>query len=269
MSKINAEAKEKYDEKVKLYRVEAVSLQKREAKLTKIANSEQEGVEIKLLMLADTNLNLISYYLVLNSLSLTLLGIKDETSLNNARKRCLKALISLEKIVSATVDAPFSEYEEKVEKISKVSEETRFNLLRKLGFSIDLIIEVLGTNTRWKWNLMEIEARFATIAKNMINLKTYRAESDPRSPGYITRVKHMRLAMELLEKASDGYRLKYELSTDHRLDDMNMAIKYLSAMKRLYYTLGDKKNYETMKKKIEVWHARMEADQKSKSLVRA
>lgn len=199
---------------------------------------------------------------------MTFLGKRSET-LNDARKACLKAIICLEKLVSDKVDAPFSEYEEKVKKISGLSDEARYELLRKVGFTIDCIIDGFGDNTKWQWHWVEIEGRFATVAKNLLNLKTYRVGNDPRSKGYTTRVKHMRLVLVLLQKAADGYRRKYELSTDHRLDDIKMAINYLSAQRRMYNVLGDNINYESLKKKIKIWQARAEADQKLKNLKRA
>ena len=71
------------------------------------------------------------------------------------------------------------------------------------------------------------------------------------------------LVKQLLQKAADKYREKYELST-RRIDDMKLAINYLKALKRLYITLNEKQNLEIIKKKIEVWNTKMEADLKKK-----
>lgn len=261
MGKISSEAKKKYFEKLKVYKEEVERIKRQEENLEKVAETGQAGTEYKLITLADVNLNLVSYYLLMNSLSLTLLGVKNEAYLNDARKGCYKAIIHLEKVVSNYVDVPFSDYEDMLETISQVDDEARFFLIRKLGYSIQSVVDGFGENSKWKWSFVEIEARYATVTKNMINLKTYISGMDPRIKGYETRLAHMELTMELLQKAADGYRQKYELST-LRLDDFKIAISYLSAIRRIHSLMGDSEDAESMKKKIEIWRAKMETDLK-------
>jgi hypothetical protein len=263
VGKISSEAKKDYFEKLKNYKVEVERLQKRESNLLKIVETGQAGTEQKLLALADENLNLVSYFLLMNSLSVSLLGVKNEAFLNDARKGCYKAIINLEKIVSNYVDVPFSEYEEMLEKIDSLDDAFRYRLMRKLGYSIDSVVEGFGENSKWKWSFVEIQARYATVCKNMINLKTYIAGMDPRVPGYVERQAHMKLAMELLQAAADGYRQKYELST-LRLDDFKIAINYLAAIRRIHSLLGNSDESESMKKKIDIWRTKMETDLKKK-----
>lgn len=265
MGKISSEAKKDYFEKLKNYKVEVERLQKREANLVKIVETGQAGTEQKLLALADENLNLVSYFLLINGLSVSLLGVKNEAFLNDARKGCYKAIINLEKIVSNYVDVPFSEYEEMLEKIDSTDDAARYRLMRKLGYSIDSVVDGFGDNSKWKWSFVEIQARYATVCKNMINLKTYISGMDPRVPGYMERQAHMKLAMELLQAAADGYRQKYELST-LRLDDFKIAINYLAAIRRIHSLLGNSEESESMKKKIDIWRTKMETDLKKKEL---
>lgn len=263
MGKISSEAKKDYFEKLKNYKVEIERLQKRESNLLKIVETGQAGTEQKLLALADENLNLVSYFLLMNNLSVSLLGVKNEAFLNDARKGCYKAIINLEKIVTNYVDVPFSDYEEMLEKIDSLDDAFRYRLMRKLGYSIDSVVEGFGDNSKWKWSFVEIQARYATVCKNMINLKTYIAGMDPRVPGYVERQAHMKLAMELLQAAADGYRQKYELST-LRLDDFKIAINYLAAIRRIHSLLGNSEESESMKKKIDIWRTKMETDLKKK-----
>ena len=265
MGKISSEAKKDYFEKLKNYKVEVERLQKREVNLAKIVETGQAGTEQKLLALADENLNLVSYFLLMNGLSVSLLGVKNEAFLNDARKGCYKAIINLEKIVSNYVDVPFSEYEEMLEKIDSMDDASRYRLMRKLGYSIDSVVDGFGDNSKWKWSFVEIQARYATVCKNMINLKTYISGMDPRVPGYMERQAHMKLAMELLQAAADGYRQKYELST-LRLDDFKIAINYLAAIRRIHSLLGNSEESESMKKKIDIWRTKMETDLKKKEL---
>ena len=109
----------------------------------------------------------------------------------------------------------------------------------------------------------EVEGRFGTVAKNLINLKTFVSGMDPRVEGYEIRQKHLALVESLLNNSAKRYREKYELST-FRIDDFKKAIQYLAALRRLMSMLGDTGNIEELKKKIDIWKAKMEADQKKK-----
>ena len=84
---------------------------------------------------------------------------------------------------------------------------------------------------------------------------------DPRSPGYEARTGHYNLAKKLLQTAADRYRQKYELST-HRLDDFKLAINYLGGLRRLHVLMGEGNEAQALKKKIDIWRAKMETDLK-------
>jgi len=82
MEKISSEAKRRYAEKIKEYKQTVDSI------LYKTAETEKEikGLQneetpvagnLKRLELAEQDLNLVSYYVLMNALSLSLLGIKN------------------------------------------------------------------------------------------------------------------------------------------------------------------------------------------------
>ena len=261
MAKVSNEARKKYFEKLKSYKATIDMIQKRETNLSQVVTQEGTGVAYKRIALAEENLNLVSYYILMNSFSLALLGVKNEAFLNDARKGCYKTLIQLEEVLSNFIDVPYSEYEGRLEEISAFSDDSRFALLRKLGYSIQAVIEGFGDNTKWKWSFVELEGRYATVAKNFLNLKTFMAGMDPRVEGYQTRMAHLRLVKELLQKAADGYRQKYELST-RRIDDFKLALSYLSALRRIHSLLAEPEEAESLKKKIEIWKSKMESDSK-------
>ncbi len=99
------------------------------------------------------------------------------------------------------------------------------------------------------------------MAKNLLNLKTLIAGMDPRVEGYSARLAHLALAQELLQQAADRYREKYELST-LRIDDIKAGINFLAALRRLHVVLGEVEQAEVVKKKAEIWQAKMENDLK-------
>lgn len=263
MGKISSAARSKYTERIKEYKTQVEVILSREKSVLGVLKDDDVDSAFKRLVLADDCLNMVSYYLLMNQLSLSFLGVKNEGMLNDARKRCYKAIIYLEQVVTDYIDAPFSEYEDQLEKINDFTDNQRLNLIKKLGFSIESVKDGYGDNSRWKWSFVEIEGRIGTIAKNLINLKTFVTGMDPRVEGYEIRLKHLSLVKDLLTDSAKRYREKYELST-FRIDDFKKAIQYLSALKRLLAIIGDAGPIEELKKKIDIWRAKMDADQRKK-----
>ncbi len=263
MAKVSEEAKTRYFERIKEYKKTIEQIYLREKNLEKLASEDVNGAAAKRIIIADENMNLVSYFVLMNDLSLSLLGVKNENFLNEARKCCYKSIISLEEAVTPFVDVPFSDYEEKLAALEGLDDAKRYELIRKLGFAIQSVEDSFGENSKWKWSFVELEARFATVSKNLLNLKTLVAGLDPRVPGYEIRLAHMNLAKRLLQLSADRYREKYELST-HRIDDFKQAIGYLGALKRIHMLVGEQKDAELVKKKMEVWQAKMEKDDQSK-----
>ncbi|MCK5673120.1 MAG: hypothetical protein KAH95_07075 [Spirochaetales bacterium] len=261
MGKISSTARNKYTERIKEYKTQVEEILIKEKNILSIINKNPDESSNNRLILADDSLNMVSYYLLMNQLSITFLGVKNENMLNDARKRIYQAIIYLELVVTDYIDSPFSDYEDKLEMITDFNDRQRLDLIKKLGFSIASVKEGYGDNSRWKWSFVEIEGRFGTISKNFINLKTFVTGMDPRVEGYEIRTKHLSLVKDLLNDSAKRYREKYELST-FRIDDFKKAIQYLAALKRLLSMLGDTGSIDELKKKIDIWKAKMDADQR-------
>jgi hypothetical protein len=261
MGKISDEAKRHYFEKVKEYKQVMDTILQREKSLLALIEQDPATASHKKLTLADESLNLASYYILLNEVSVSLLAIKNESYLNEARKICYKSLIYLEDAVSNFIDVPYSDYREKLDAIEGFEDDKRYELIKKLGFTINALEDGFGANSKWKWSFVELEARFATVAKNLLNMKTLISGMDPRVEGYESRMNHLNLVKESLVQAADRYRQKYELST-LRMDDFKLALSYLGAARRLFALLGESENAEITKKKIDVWAQKMESDDK-------
>lgn len=286
MEKISSEAKKRYAERIKEYkeRVEQIEVKNRELETSIEKTSKSQGltsgqyrgdqfpdlealkeVNSKRFELGDQYLNIVSYYSLMNALSLSLLGIKNESFLNDARKSCYKSIIYMEEIVSPYVDAPFSDYQQGVDSLQDFDDQAKYRFLCKLGFSIDSVIEGFGTGSKWKWSFVELQGRYAVVSKNLLNLKTFIVQLDPRIQGYSERLAHVQLVKKILQQSADRYREKYELST-MRLDDIKKAILFLAALKRLYILLGEVEESEVVKKKMEIWKTKMEDDQKKEEI---
>ena len=265
MAKVSDKARRQYLDKIKRYKKTIGEIIEEESKTAAGFGKEDLEHNMDRLNLSSRNLSLVAHYSLLNSLSVALLGVKNEAFLNDARKALYKAIIYLEQAVSAYIDVPFSEYEDRLDAIEGFDDESRYTLLTKLGFAIDTVEAGFGQNSKWKWSFVELKGRFATVAKNLINFKTLFARLDPRIRGYEARVAHITLAKDYLQRAADGYRQKYELST-LRSDDIQTGINYLAALRRVHIMLGESEEADVAKRKIEIWRNKMETDIKKKKL---
>ena len=261
MAKISNEDRHQYFEKIKPYKAVIQSLLKKEETVRAIIKRDSHGAAFKRLALVDEMVALASHYIILCGVSQSMLKLRSEEALNDARKSLYKAVIYLEEVVSPLVDAPFSDYDEKVAEIGQVNAQKRYNLIRKIGLVLQLLEDAYGDNTKWKWSFVELEGRFAATAKNIIDLKAAVLNTDPRSPDYEPTVFHLALIKKLLSQAADRYREKYELSTN-RIDDFKMGINFLNALKRIHILLGEREHAETLKKKADIWAAKLELDLK-------
>jgi hypothetical protein len=263
MGKISQAAKKKYNDMIREYK-KVVNDGLEQEKKEKLALSQNDkNLNYRKLALADQNLNIVSYLLLMNALSVNLLGVKNEGFLNDARKCIYKSIIYLEEIVSAYIDAPFTELEERLATIEKFDDIARYKLAQKMGYSIFSVEDAFGKSSKWKWSFVELEGRFTTVLKNLINFKSLISKLNPNVPGYDERRAHLDLVLEMLKATSARYREKYELSTQ-RIDDIKAGIFYLHALRRIQILLGEKEEVEVTKRKIDVWAQKMEADLKKK-----
>lgn len=263
MGKISNEARHAYFEKAKVYREVIDGILAREKNLNDVIAKDPTGGAFKRLILADEMLNLSANYVVMNGMSVAMLGVKNEDALNEGRKALYKSIIYLEDIVSGLIDVPYSDYEEKVAEIASVDPQRRYALVRKLGLAIRLVEDSYGENTKWRWAFVDLEGRFATVAKNLFDMRNAVANLDPRAQDYEVCTYHLRTVKRLLMQAADRYREKYELSTN-RIDDFKVAIAFLGALRRTLVLLNDRDEAETVKKKADIWSAKLEADQRKK-----
>jgi hypothetical protein len=259
MAKISIEERRQYQDKIKPYRDKIVEISAKEKSLLLEIHKDPLDVALKRLTLVDDMLNLASYQIIISLVSQMRLKIKEENALNDGRKSLYKSVIYLEEVVSNYVDAPYSDYEEKLAEIASWDAARRYYLVRKMGLAIELLENAYGDNTKWRWSFVELEGRFAATAKNIIDLKNAVSNTDPRSPNYEPTVYHLRMIKKLLNQAADRYREKYELSTN-RIDDFKQGINFLSSLRRLHVLMGDREDAETAKKKLEIWSVKLEAD---------
>jgi len=254
-----AKVADKNIEQTAVYRTKTEEILKEEQQILELIKNNDPDPGLKRLSLADSMLNLASNYIVMSSVVQSVMKMKNEEMLNEARKALYKSIIYLEEIVSNYLDAPYSDYADKVASIENVTPEERYLLVRKMGLAIELIESAYGDNTKWKWTFVEMEGRYATVAKNIINLRDIMTNMNMDSEHYESTVRHLTLVKKLLSQAADRYRQKYELSTN-RIDDFKKGISFLSALRRLSIVTGNQEEAVEAKKKVDVWNGKLASD---------
>lgn len=263
MAKISTENRELFNAKIVPYKDEINTHLEKEKEVLALIEKEKNNVGYKKLFLCEDQIYIATLWIAINNLSVEILDTKNNDALNDARKCLYKAIIQLEEVVTAVINCPYSEIEDKVSEIENTPLEKRFYIVKKLGLAIQLLVDAFGENTKWKWSFVELRGRFCTVAKNLIPMKqACKDYFDPRSADYDNTVYYIRLVLKLLDQSATQYRDRYELST-HRIDDMNAAINYLLALRRLQILLSMKDEAEENKKKALVWKEKLEADHKS------
>ena len=260
MAKITAESREAFTQESAKYKelIKGVFAKEKEIKAELLKDKTDEAA--KKLQFADLMLYAVTLYITINNLSVEMLGVKNEENLNEGRKTIYKAIIYLEELVSNIIDATSDDLKEYWEKLEGIPIDKRYYLSRKLGLAIELIMDAYGDNTKWKWSFVELQGRFITVSKNMLNMtEASKDYFDGRAENHDVSVYYMRMLKTRLLKSAEGYRDRYELST-RRADDMRSGIQYLLAYRRLLIILGDANEAEEVKKKAQVWKDKMEAD---------
>jgi hypothetical protein len=261
MAKIAQEQRNRYFEKVKQHKAMIDAALAREKTIVELIAQEPAGAVFKRLHLAEEMLDLSSWYLLINTVSLSLLGIKNDDILIDGRKILVRALKYLEDVVTASLDAPFSEYEKNLDEIKDVDLVSRFRLVRKFGFAIECFQEAFGDNSKYSRGFNEIWGKLAALAKNLIDFRTVLADLDFNAPNRDTVKAHLALVKDLFKRSADRYREEYELYT-HKLSDFKIAIQFLSGLRRIHGLLGEREEAEKLKRNIEVWNTKLDADYK-------
>jgi hypothetical protein len=261
MGKITQEQRNRYFEKVQEHRHTIEAGLAKEKTLLDLVAKDETGVGYKRLHLAEEVLDLSSWHLLINALSVSLLGIKNEEYLIEGRKVLVRALKYLEDTVPAYIDAPFSDYEKSLDEIKDFDVASRNRLFRKFGYAIQAYEEAFGDNSKYSMSFIELWGKYTALAKNFVDLRTVMGDLDFNSPVRPVIAAHLALVKSLCQRCADRYREKYELYTTKPVD-FRQAILFLSALRRLNIALGDREEAETLKRKIDVWNSKLDADEK-------
>ncbi len=257
MAKVTNEQRELYSDLINNYKTRIETNLKEIRTLSIKASQDTQNESTYRIKMVNIHLNNVSIYCAMNEVSISFMDVKNSAFLDKARQELYEILINLEKLITKYIDVPFSDLQENLSKIAHVTDIQKLSLVKKIGYCITLVIEEFGENTKWKWSFVEIQGRFAVVAKNMFDFKRYQKLDAPSEAGYIERRNHLNWIQTLLTNASNGYREKFELSTKD-LEDIKKAIDFQKALYRILNITGDTKKIEACKKQIDVWQTLLE-----------
>ncbi|MDR1352881.1 MAG: hypothetical protein LBK05_06320 [Treponema sp.] len=264
MFKISLEDRQKkFLEKIDPYTETVNAIIKKEKRLLDNLPANAKDAALARLTLADEMFNLTSYYIIECRIFQRICRRHNEDILNEARRTLYKGITYIENLVSPLVDVPFSDYEDKVAMLSGASGEKRYFVIRKMGLAIDLLKDLIGYSSKWRWVFVGLDGRLAAAAKNMIDMKSMVTNLNPRAEEYEATVFHLRMAKRLLAQAAERYREKYELSSQIS-EDFQQAINFLNALKRLHILLNERSDAEEIKKTVEAWSNKLKEDIRKK-----
>jgi len=261
VTKVSEGAKKKYFAKIAPLREKIYKLESKERNIARMLQANDPGAVYKRLALVEDYLTAASYHLAMNTLSVSLMGIRSEHDLSEAKKSCSFAIVQLEHVFTNLIDVPFQDYEASLKATSSFDEFRRYTLIRKAGLALSMVKDGFSENSKWKWSLVALEARLAVVAKNCLDLQTLVQGMDPRHVGYRERTEYFKLTQKMLQDAADGYRKKYEITTKSA-EDFRLAINFLGALRRLSLLLGRQNEANEFKKKSEIWRKNMESESK-------
>lgn len=199
----------------------------------------------------------------MNDLSEQMMGVKNNSYLDNARKAVYKIYGELEKIVTNKIDEPLDFNREELDKIKPFNARKRLNLHKHLKKLIERLIRSYGENTKWRWSFPEIWSNLAVYTKNLTDFREIQAIRDPREEFYYDREELLGIVKEDLFSASNHFRDKYELSTKSN-NDLLHAIRLLESLKRIGSLMGDEEVVKKTKSGIEAYKSRIEASEEDK-----
>jgi len=249
------EKKRKYGEEIAFLKKKADEVNQQ---IRHYEQKQTDNPNLSKISLASGYVDLVSVYCAMTDLSLSLLGFKNESFLDLARKSLYKSIITLESVVSNIVDLPLGENYDLLKSLEGFSDGEKLRLVKKLGFTISLLEDRYGKNSKWKWSFVEIGGRYAVVAKNLFDFRSY-----PRVEGFDDRYDYLFLVKDLLIDSSNRYREKYEL-TDHTPDDMKKAIDSLRALKKVHTLFNEMGEVQNITKRIDLWTQKLDDDLRSK-----
>lgn len=205
-------------------------------------------------------LDIIDLYLKIHDAHMKIIGLKHENSLDEARKKIMEIFIRIEGLTSNIIDLELSEVVKKQKSFALYKDVQRLEFVQRAFYLIERIEKGYGENSKWIPTFVDIRARAAVVAKNLLDYVALRAKNDPREEGFNERRKLREIVEQKLIQSAKEYRERYEIS-GHNKEDMKKALDFLRALARMYIAENKRVELDKIKKTIQTWSEKFKKDQ--------
>lgn len=261
---ISKAQKAAYNDDIKAVKLQSDEYEKKIRELMQKKKSKPNIEPYYNLEIATYLLGTIELYLKMNDLSVAMLGIKNNKSLDIAKSNFSKVLLLLKESVGDEVDREsLKENEEYLQKIDKLNPRQIIDFLNRVDTVFNNLRNNMGEDSKWKWLFVELQAKIAVIIRNFINFSDILKYRDPREKHFRDRREHLAMAKDALEEAAKQYRTKYELSSKSR-EDLKKSIEMLEALRKIHFTMGESNEADKLKTTIDAAKFTLEAGDKKK-----
>ncbi len=207
------------------------------------------------------HLKTIMLHISQNDASVEMLQIKKESSLNDARKTFYKALQLMENIVGADIDRSLADNSEHLAKIDRINPLQVLRIIQRFSTILSILIDRMGTGSKWKWSFVDLFARVAVMSRNLINFSDIQKYRDPRTEFYQERQQLLAVCKNNLKDAALQYRTKYEQSTK-ATGDIQKSIELLTALRKIHALFGEADEAKKIKTTIDAMRQKIEEREK-------
>ncbi|HOD14101.1 MAG TPA: hypothetical protein PLA65_11390 [Spirochaetota bacterium] len=215
------------------------------------------------LEIASREMDVIDDILKMNDLSVEMLGIKNNSLLESAKKEFYNLIKHMEEVVGSDIDRTLKENDLYLASINRLNQAQILTFIHRMHRVLNELKNKFGTDSKWKWLFVELQARVAVITKNITSFSEVAKFRDPRSDFFYERRDLMQLCKESLTEAARQFRTKYEMAGKAR-NDLKMSIEYLSALRKIHVLFGEDTEAVKLKNIIDAAKIALEAEDKAK-----
>lgn len=199
----------------------------------------------------------------MNKASMQLMGVHNNRYLDAGKGTISKIFTDMESLYTNVVDDSLDHNREQLNTMHPFNPRKKLNFYKYLKKCIDQLKDGYGVNTKWKWWFPDAYSRAAILGKNMIDYREMQAIKHPNEEFFSDRREFLEVIKQDLFACSKEQNNKFELSTKNT-DTLMYAVRLLEALKRITGVMGDSEMGKKAKSGIDVYRARLEAEESNK-----
>jgi|GEM_PF-7056718 hypothetical protein len=255
--KLTKQEKEEFKNKAAKYKEKIQELEKEKKMFLTLIKKNPEIAPYAKIKSAVLGIQKASINTDLAVLSQVIQNIRGDEYINDARKEIYAILADLRSLHEIDFYSGLTDNQSLLEKIPEFKPEHRYNFLKALYEIINRVYE-LELQGKYRWSFPEIYQKLALIIFLLLDFKLLEKTKNPDMPHYEALQKHISLLIEVLQKAAQEYRSKYELASKD-LDTLQNTKKILELLKRIYNFTGDKNEEQKISFALESTQEKIES----------